>query len=115
MPNHVIKPERDRDLYIGWSTIVGGPTWLATRDEAIADGVDPTRLDRADRTGTSAFKPVDDGAWDDDTLMAAEPLGCQRLLPREHLAAYALALYEERIGDAFALTMPIEDEEADGG
>jgi hypothetical protein len=109
MPRYLIKPDPGRDLYVEWSTIVDAPIGHGTRAEWLGEGADPTRLDRADRTGTSAYRPLDIGAWDDEELMVAEPLGCQRILPRDHLIAYAQALYRRRVDDAYAMTRAIEE------
>ncbi|NEA21598.1 hypothetical protein [Actinomadura bangladeshensis] len=110
MPLYILKPEPDRDLYIEWSTIVDAPVGHGTRAEWVADGIAPARLDRADRTGTSAYRPLDVGAWDDAELMVAEPLGRRRLLPRDHLIDYTLALYRGAVTDAYGLTRPTESD-----
>lgn len=53
----IIKPSRDEDFYIEWSSVVEAPTAFGSRDEMLAyledDGVD--RLSRAYETGTSAM------------------------------------------------------------
>ncbi|WP_203823101.1 hypothetical protein, partial [Paractinoplanes ferrugineus] len=59
----VIKPERDQDFYVGWSTIVEAPIWFGSRVDALkyiaqdhresGGPADPPeeRLARADRYG----------------------------------------------------------------
>lgn len=111
MPRFIIRPEPDRDLYVEWWTVVDAPVGHGTRAEWKAEGIAPAHLDRADRTGTSAYPPLDDGAWDDEALMVAEPLGGQRLLPRDHLVAYTLALYAGRVAAAYGMTRPADDEQ----
>lgn len=54
MPSHIIKPKRDEDFYLRYSTIVNSPCESGTRAEMIAFGHDRERLDRADEFGTSA-------------------------------------------------------------
>ncbi|MFE9099867.1 hypothetical protein [Actinomadura geliboluensis] len=110
MPYYILKPDPDRDLYVEWSTIVDAPVGHGTRAEWVAEGIAPARLDRADRTGTSAYRPLAVGAWDDAELMVAEPLGRHRLLPRDHLVAYTLALYRRAVTDAYGMTRPTEIE-----
>lgn len=56
MPSHIIKPKRDEDRYIGWSTVVDNGWSIGTREEAIAYYAED-RLDRADESGTSALWP----------------------------------------------------------
>ncbi|WP_433330044.1 hypothetical protein [Spirillospora sp. CA-294931] len=107
MPKCMIKPEPGRDLYVEWSTVVEAPVAHGTRAEWEAEGVDPAHLDRADRTGTSCYPPLSLGAWDDDELLVAEPLGRQRLLPRDHLTAYTTALHRRRVHEAYGMTRPI--------
>lgn len=111
MPYYMLRPEPDWDLYIEWSTIVDAPVGHGTRAEWVAEGIAPARLDRADRTGTSAYRPLDIGAWDDEELMVAEPLGRQRLLPRDHLVDYTVALYRRAVTEAYGMTRPIEDDD----
>lgn len=54
MPTYIIKPERETDLYVWWSTIVDAPVGWGDRADALAHGTAEDRLERADRTGTSA-------------------------------------------------------------
>lgn len=62
MPTFIIKPDRDQDFYVAWSSIVDAPTAWGDRDEvarAVADydgpgEAKPDRFDRADRHGSSA-------------------------------------------------------------
>jgi hypothetical protein len=63
MGRYIIKPEKDRDLYIEWSTIVDSPIWWGTRQEFSDEGFEEERLDRADRLGSSSM--VGSSRWDD--------------------------------------------------
>jgi len=108
----LIKPDRDRDLYIGWSNVVEGPVGMWTRAEALAEGCAPSRLRRVDETGTSqrrdpmsSYDGVLDGAWDDKGFVAEQ----RGWLPRARLAAYAIALFEDRNDDAWDLLEPFDD------
>jgi hypothetical protein len=108
----IIKPERHRDLYVGWSNVVEAPTWLGTRAEALAQGCPESRLRRADETGTSQMRdPMSsytgplDGAWD-DTGFIAEQRG---FLPRARLGDYVTAYAEGRMEDCWDMLEPLDD------
>lgn len=107
MPTFIVKPDRDADMYVAWSTIVEGPTWLGTRDEALDYGIGAERLTRADDTGTSALD-ISVGAWDDAGFIALDPLPEFRWLPRANLAAYTQAIAKGCVDDAYALTEPLK-------
>lgn len=109
-PRLILKPSRDVDLYVGWSTICESPAGSWTRAEALACGIDPARLDRADANGTS-FIDSTEGAWD-DRVMIAEQRG---LLPRHHLAAYAELWLSGEQDKAYGLLEPFEDDDEDEG
>jgi hypothetical protein len=101
----VIKPDRDKDFYVGWSHIVEAPVWMGTRAEAIGDGCPPSRLDRADLRGTS-IRDEFGCDWDDKGLIAEQ----RGFLPRARIAAYAVACDEGRMDDAWDLLEPFDDE-----
>ena len=101
----LVKAAPGRDLYVGWSPRADGPTGLWTRQEALAHGFPGARLERADRTGTSAAGG--DGAWQDAGFVADQ----RGWLRREHLAAYAAAYLAGDYDRAYALLEPFEDEE----
>jgi hypothetical protein len=63
MPTAIIKPKRDEDFYVRYSTIVDSPCESGTREAMVAFGIDPERCDRADEAGTSAL-----WGYTDDTL-----------------------------------------------
>lgn len=118
MGEFVIKPARDRDLYVVWSTGRDGAELVGTRDEVYAYWLteygrrsDPAAmLDRVDQAGTSVrarrYGPTLTGAWDDPLpLLVMHPPPGGRL-PRTRLAAYAQALLEQRDADAAALLDP---------
>lgn len=100
----LIKPARDKDCYVGWSTVADGPTGVWSRETALAYGFPPARLDRTDVTGSSSH--VGDGAWDDKGFVAEQ----RGWLRRELLGDYAIEyLYGDRVA-AYALLEPFEDE-----
>jgi hypothetical protein len=115
----VIKPERDQDFYVGWSTEVESPDWWGSRAEAkryltedsalpYGDKTDPDeRLNRADANGTSAIDGFAFfGAWDYEAFIY-EQRG--RLL-REHLAEACRLLAAEDEPGVWDLLEPLEGE-----
>lgn len=118
MPSIVLKPERDRGLYVCWSTGVEAP--VAWGDRALmldhlnrehpADG-DPLNdpagpLDRADQFGTSATGGFGFfGRWDDDGLVYEQ----RGILPRRHLFRACELLSADREADVWDLLEPFED------
>jgi hypothetical protein len=59
MPTYIIKPSRDEDFYVWWSTVVDAPIWWGPRHYApLGNDARPERFARADERGTSAN-------WDD--------------------------------------------------
>lgn len=100
----IVKPSRDKDQYVGWSNVCDMPAGVWSRETAIEYGFPPSRLDRADETGTSSR--IGDGAWDDKGFVAEQ----RGWLRRELLGDYAV---EYLLGDrvaAYALLEPFEDE-----
>jgi len=101
----LIKAAPDRDLYVGWSNIVEAPTGVWTRAEAIAYGFPPSRLDRADKNGSSS-RVRGYGQWDDEGFIAEQ----RGWLRRDRLGDYALAYARDDLNAAFDLLEPFEDE-----
>ena len=101
----IIKAAPDRDLYIGWSNVVEAPTGIWTRAEALAYGFPPSRLDRADRNGTSSLVPGS-GQWDDHGFIAEQ----RGWLQRDRIADYAQAYARGDMKAAWDLLEPFEDE-----
>lgn len=124
MPSIVIKPERDGDLYVIWSTIVEAPTAWGTRTEVrgylaedweerfpgrAPDSLDDfdARLDRADANGTSALGGFSFfGRWDDDGFVYEQ----RGILPRRHLARAVELLEADREPEVWDLMEPFEHE-----
>lgn len=115
MPSHIVKPERDTDYYVEWSSIVDGPTFEGNRERMTAYGVRmgwasvAERLDRADATSSSAlwYEP----SWDEDETYM---LGQSGTFPRSEMAAVVTAFLAN--GEDFeapgvvALLTPFEDD-----
>lgn len=120
MPTIVIKPERDQDFYVGWSTIVEAPAWFGSRTEAAGYIAEdhrqhggPTappeeRLARADEYGSS-IKPEANfgyGYWDHDGFIYEQ----RGVLPRKHLIEACRLLAAENEPGVWDLLEPFEDE-----
>lgn len=85
MPTYIIKPRRDEDFYIRYSTIVDSPTAWGTKSELTAtlryDEAKAERFDRADLNGTSALADWPEGSgkyqygWHEDTFIIREGFG----------------------------------------
>lgn len=101
----LMKAAPDQDLYIGWSNVVEAPTGMWTRAEALAYGFPRSRLDRADRTGTSSMVPGS-GQWDDIGFVAEQ----RGWLRRDRIADYAQALFAGDNEAAWDLLEPFEGE-----
>ena len=58
MPTYIIKPSRDEDFYVWWSTVVSAPIGWGPRDYVpLGSEGRPERFARADERGTSANWP----------------------------------------------------------
>lgn len=104
----IYKLEPDQDLYLLWSTMADGPKQLMTRAEALERKVAPSRLKRADETGTSDVSRAD-GGWDDDFYMV-DQLGW---LHRKDLHAYTVLAFAGHYDAANELLNPFEEERDD--
>ncbi|MEU5442745.1 hypothetical protein [Streptomyces griseofuscus] len=102
----LVKSAPDKDLYVLWSTVCDMPGGVFSRETAMEYGFPPSRLDRADATGTSSH--CGDGAWD-DTGFVAEQLGWLR---RDRLGDYAVEYLHGDREAAYALLEPFDDEPA---
>ncbi|WP_371648741.1 hypothetical protein [Streptomyces mirabilis] len=102
----LVKVAKDRDLYVGWSTVADGPKGVWSRETAIEYGWPRTYLDRADETGSSARDG--DGAWDDAGFVADQ----RGWLTRDRLGGYAVEYLQGDREAAYALLEPIDAEAA---
>lgn len=120
----IIKPFRDKDAYVLWSTSSEVPTAYGTRAEMFeylggnlqagecptckrylpANDTPEARLDRTDLNGSSmlAYKF---GWWDDDEFLYAQA----GMLRREDLAAACELLAQGRDDEVLTLLQPFED------
>jgi len=100
----IVKAAPDRDCYVGWSNVCEMPAGVWSRETALAYGFPPSRLDRADATGSSSH--VGDGAWDDKGFVAEQ----RGWLRRDRLGDYAVEYLHGDRQAAYALLEPFEDE-----
>lgn len=114
----VVKARPGADFYVGWSTNQEAPAWWGSRADALqylvedarspyGDQTDPgERLDRADRSGTSALGGFGFfGRWDYERF-AYEQRGC---LPRGLLVEACSALSRGDEPAVWELLEPWED------
>jgi hypothetical protein len=101
----IIKPHRDKDMYVGWSNVCEMPVGVWSRETALAYGFPSSRLDRADKNGSSDLS-CSDGHWDDKGFIA-EQLGWLR---RDRLGDYAVEYLHGDRQAAYALLEPFEGE-----
>lgn len=121
MGDVVIKPSRDVDLYIVWSTIVESPLtwgnridiehWLYERHDARFPGVPhnemtipASRLTRADVNGTSDATGEQFFGWDDEEFIYEQ----RGFLPRRHLARMCELLEQDNEAGVWDLLEPFE-------
>ena len=100
----IIKPERERDLYVEWSTIVKQVVAWGTREHMHSIDVSPWRMDRADQRGSSAVG-WSFGYWDDEGFIYDQ----RGWLPRKNLATLVDRLTSRE--DISDLLEPFDDEE----
>lgn len=106
MGRYIIKPERDVNFYVEWSTVVDAPTAYGTRKQFLKylDKDGPKRMERADRLGTSAIAPFVHH-WDDSGMIYEQ----QGWLKRENLRALCDRLIQDENADVSDLLTPFED------
>lgn len=107
MPSYIVKPDRVRDFYVLWSTIVDAPTAFGTRAELTAEAdLGPQaaeRFARADEFGSSCR--VGETApwygWDYKAIIYNQ----QGILRRHRLRAVCELL---RVGDAAGVKLLLD-------
>lgn len=104
----LVKAAPDKDLYVQWSTVCDMPGGVFSRETALEYGFPPSRLDRADETGTSSH--IGDGAWDDNGFVAEQ----RGWLRRGRLGDYAVEYLHGDRQAAFDLLEPFEGESEAG-
>jgi hypothetical protein len=78
MPRYVIKPDRGRDVYVMWSTVVMGIIGVGARADLLGQDVPATAMDAADRDRVSnpdAHDALTQSDWDEVTLLATAYAG----------------------------------------
>lgn len=119
MPEYIIKPNRDIDLYVGWSTVVDNVTWIAegeevrnTPDSSIQGADWSLRVDRADANGSSDY--INYGWWNRSDFLVHNlrsgriERGCG-LLRRDHMLLYAILLLSNNVEAAEMLVDELPD------
>jgi hypothetical protein len=101
----LVKPHRDKDMYVGWSNVCEMPTGVWSRETAIEYGFPASRLDRADKNGSSDLS-CGDGYWDDKGFIAEQ----RGWLRRERLGDYSVEYLNGDRQAAFDLLEPFEGE-----
>lgn len=110
----VIKPDRDVDFYVGWSSIGEAPVWWGPRAEVADYMADDARrgpsdeieqrFARADDNGTSAHDRRD-GGWDDHGFVYDQ----RGILPRKHLVEACRHLEAGNEPGVWDLMEPFDD------
>jgi hypothetical protein len=111
MGRTLIKPDRNDDFYVEWSSIVESPMAWGTREEMLAElDVDgEERLARADEYGTSALwgNPRAYG-FDDDGVLIYQQRG---VLRHDQLKQLCTRLGENEEADISDLLAPFDDDD----
>lgn len=109
MPTFIVKPERERDFYVLWSTVVDNVVGVGDTRALLAAGEPAERLERANANGTSAHDAETFG-WDDPQFLVTN-MGRPGFfwLQRSDLAVFALLLVEDRTDEAMRFLTEIED------
>ena len=119
MGSIIVKPERDKDFYMIWSSIVDEPTgwgsrkFLLSEEGHLSDGLRREELfDRADERSSSSYLFPE--TWDEDWSLNFAQAGT---IPRSRMFKLAEVLskvgYDEvwyEHADVLALLDPFEDE-----
>lgn len=110
MPTFVVKPERERDFYVLWSTVVDNVVGVGDAATVLGFEGDPGgRLSRANEYGTSALDAKSYG-WDYGKFIVCN-MGRPGAfwLQRKDLIVFALLLVEDRADEAMRFLTEIED------
>ncbi|MDX2696042.1 hypothetical protein [Streptomyces ipomoeae] len=102
----LVKPDRDKDMYVGWSNSCDMPAGVWSRETAIEYGFPPSRLDRADENGSSATNGYTAGHWDDGGFVAEQ----RGWLRRDRIGEYAIEYLHGDRQAAYGLLEPFEGE-----
>lgn len=101
----IVKVAPDKDMYVGWSNTCEMPAGVWSRETALEYGFPPSRLDRADKNGSSDMS-CGDGHWDDAGFIAEQ----RGWLRRDRLGDYAVEYLHGDQQRAFDLLEPFENE-----
>jgi hypothetical protein len=115
----IVKAAPDVDLYMEWSLVADGPTYVGNRVQMLSylGRTDPgrladtpeSRLNRADADGTSTRHGPDGvGSWDDSGLVV---MGQRGWLPRERFPEFMRLYHEVSERAAYGLLESFASEE----
>ena len=112
MPSFILCAAPEGDLYCEWSSVVDGPTWIGTREEALAE-FEAERVERAARAGSSAlFGDPPYLGYDDGDMVVLNGGSSNGILRRDVLGSYLKALLgSDDFAAADALLQPLEDDD----
>lgn len=95
MPSYIIKPDREVDFYVRWSTIVDSPTAWGTLSE-LQDDLGPTELSHEKLTRVNTFgssSKLGVYGWEDDDLFLVREIGpTPFFVSKENLKAFCESL-----------------------
>jgi hypothetical protein len=125
MPTFIVKPDRDEDFYVAWSTVVDSPTAFGSRANITRIGhahATPERLARADEYGTSMCDPdlPRDRQWfgwrDDEFIVMEVEIADRRqggayFVPRANVRALCVRMGEDELADVSDLLVFHPDED----
>lgn len=100
----LVKADKDRDLYVQWSTACDMPGGVFSRETALEYGFPRSKVDHADEHGSSSR--IGDGAWDDKGWVAEQ----RGWLKRDRIGDYAVEYLHGDREAAYALLEPFEGE-----
>jgi len=119
MPTYIVKPDRDEDFYVEWSSVVDNIVGAGgDRASMLRFGAERVRLDRADASGTSALWPDTQSpylGWGDNLLVTNTERDDAHFftLRRGDLLAYARAYDADDVASAERLLVPCPADDAE--
>jgi hypothetical protein len=102
----LVKADKERDLYVLWSTVCDMPGGVFSRETALEYGFPRSKVDHADEHGSSSR--IGDGAWDDKGWVAEQ----RGWLRRDRIGEYAVEYLHGDQRAAYALLEPFDDDPA---
>jgi len=100
----LVKADKERDLYVQWSTVCDMPGGVFSRETALEYGFPRSKVDHADEHGSSSR--LGDGAWDDKGWVAEQ----RGWLRRDRIGDYAVEYLHGDREAAYALLEAFDPE-----